>query len=167
MHVHIIHRFAGARRDDIERLYLLDDEFNRATFEQVGYERHVLERRSEGDRLLRRLHVVARGAVPAPFAALVPGGGFSFEETTDYDFARHAGTWRTVPGVLASQFHSAGTFAIESDAAATTFRLEGDTRVTIPLLGGRAERYAVGTAEDQHARIAAAVRQALGLPPGG
>ncbi|RYE83681.1 MAG: DUF2505 family protein, partial [Myxococcales bacterium] len=166
MRVHIVHHFAGARIEDLERLYLLDDEFNRETFERVGYERRVLERRSEGDRLVRRLHVVAHGAVPAPFAALVPGGGFSFEETTDYDFARHAGTWRTVPGVLASQFHSAGTFAIASDATGASFRLEGETRVAIPLFGGRAERYAVSTAEDQHARIAGAVRQALGLPPG-
>ena len=87
MRVHIVHRFAGARRDDIERLYLLDDEFNRETFERVGYERRVIERRSEGDRLLRRLHVVAHGAVPAPFSVYemvepVPSTGASFTGTT-------------------------------------------------------------------------------------
>ena len=160
MHLHIVHRFAHARRDDVERLYMLDDEFNRATFAAIGYDRQVVEQRQDGTRLVRVLRVVARGAVPAPFAAFAPGG-FAFEEGTDYDLARHAGTWRTVPSVLSERFRCEGTFAIEEAPGEVVFRLEGEVVASLPLVGGRAERYAAATAESQHARIAQAVRERL------
>ncbi|HEU4537933.1 MAG TPA: hypothetical protein VFS00_27625, partial [Polyangiaceae bacterium] len=108
MRIELCHRFEGARLDDVESLYLLDDEFNREVFARLGYEREVVSSTRTGDLLRRTLRVHARGAIPAPFSALVPASAFHFDEHTEYDFAQHRGTWRTVPSVLEKQFHSGG-----------------------------------------------------------
>jgi Protein of unknown function (DUF2505) len=161
MRIELHHRFEGAHADEVERLYLLDDEFNREVFARLGYDRHVVSSQREGERLRRLLRVHARDSLPAPFSSLVPASAFSFDEHTDYDFARREGTWRTVPNVLEKQFRSGGVFSITAEGDAVTFRLEGETTATIPLLGGRAERQAVATALRNHQAIADAVRAKL------
>lgn len=162
MRIELHHRFEGARVDEIERLYLLDDAFNREVFARLGYEREVVSSAREGDRLRRLLRVHARDSLPAPFSSLVPASAFYFDEHTDYDFARRTGAWRTVPSVLEKQFRSGGTFAIADEVGAVAFRLEGETTATLPLIGGRAERQAVATALRNHQAIADAVRAELG-----
>lgn len=164
MRIELHHCFEGARADEVERLYLLDDEFNREVFARLGYDRQVVSSRREGDRLRRLLRVHARDSLPAPFSSLVPASAFYFDEHTDYDLARREGTWRTVPSVLEKQFRSGGVFSIAVEGDAVAFRLEGETTATIPFLGGRAERQAVATALRNHQAIADAVRAKLGRP---
>lgn len=161
MRFEIVHRFEGARLEDVEELYLLDDEFNREVFAALGYERGVHMRQRDGDRLRRVLRVVANDVLPAPFSSLVRASGFHFDEHTDYDFASHRGTWKTVPSVLADQFASSGTFSITAAADAVVFRMEGETTARLPLIGRRAEKQAVATAEKNHRAIADAVRARL------
>jgi Protein of unknown function (DUF2505) len=161
MRIELCHRFEGARRDEVESLYLLDDEFNREVFAGLGYEREIVRFERAGNVLRRTLRVHAKGALPAPFASLVPSSAFHFDEHTEYDFARHEGTWRTVPSVLERQFHSGGTFAIADETWAVSFRLEGEAKAHLPLVGGRAERQAVSTALKNHEAIADAVRARL------
>ncbi len=164
MRIELCHRFEGAHIDEVEALYLLDDEFNREVFARLGYDRQVASLAREGGTLRRTLRVHARGAIPAPFSALVPASAFHFDEHTDYDFATRRGVWRTVPSVFERQFRSGGTFAIVDEGPAIAFRLEGETTASIPLVGGRAERQAVATALRDHEAIAAAVRARLADP---
>jgi hypothetical protein len=161
MRIELCHRFEGARLDEIESLYLLDDAFNREVFERLGYDREVINVIRDGDLLRRTLRVHAKNAVPAPFSALVPSSAFHFDEHTEYDFARHEGTWRTVPSVLERQFNSGGTFAIVDEGRAVSFRLEGEAKAHLPLVGGRAEKQAVATALKNHEAIAEAARARL------
>lgn len=161
MEIRIRHRFEGARREQIEALYLLDDEFNREAFARIRYDREVIERRRDGDRFTRVLRVLARDTVPAPFHALVPASGFHFDEHTEYDFARHRGTWKTVPSVLQRQVRAGGTFEIVELEGAVEVRFDGETTAKLPLVGRAAERFALSTAEASHAALAAAVRHRL------
>jgi uncharacterized protein DUF2505 len=161
MRIDLSHRFEGARREDVESLYLLDDEFNRQVFAALGYDRSVVALSRENGRLRRTLRLHARDAVPAPFSALVPTSAFHINEHTDYDFGERRGTWRTVPSVLERQFRSGGTFAIVDEGGAVTFRLEGEATANLPFVGGRAERQAVATALRNHEAIANAVRARL------
>lgn len=161
MRIDLCHRFEGARLEDVESLYMLDDAFNREVFAGLGYERSVVSLEREGGRLRRALRLHARDAIPAPFSSLVPAKAFHIDEFTDYDFATRRGTWRTVPSVLEQKFRSAGTFALADEGGAVAFRLEGEATANLPLVGGRAERQAVTTARRNHEALAAAVRARL------
>ncbi|AKF09895.1 DUF2505 family protein [Sandaracinus amylolyticus] len=161
MQIRIRHRFEGATREQVEALYLVDDDFNREAFERIQYERSVVELRRDGDHLKRVLRVRARGAVPAPLQALVPAGGFHFDEHTEYDFARHRGTWKTVPGVLHERVRASGTFEIVDVEGGAEIRFDGETKASLPLIGRAAERFALSTAEASHAALAAAARERL------
>jgi len=161
MRVEIRHRFEGATLREVEELYLLDDEFNRATFERMGYTRKVVTHTLEGDAFERTLHLCPHKPLPAPFSALVPSGMFHIIEQIHYDFRTHTGTWRTTPSVLGKQFRAEGPLRIEESDGAIVFRLEGDVSASIPLLSRRAEKQAVATAESQHEALARAVREQL------
>lgn len=161
MRVEIRHQFEGATRREIEELYLLDDDFNCAVFAQLGFDRRVLHRTLRGESLERVLRLCPRRPLPPPFSLLVPSGVFHITEAIHYDLGTHRGTWRTVPSVLGSQFLAEGSLAIDETDAAVVFRLEGTARASIPLLGSRAERQAVSTAQTQHAALARAVRERL------
>lgn len=164
MRVDIRHRFEGATLQQVEALYLLDDEFNRETFDRMGYTRQVVSRTLEGDAFSRVLHLSPHRPLPAPFSTLVPSGVFHIVEQIEYDFGAHRGTFRTTPSVLAKQFQVEGPIAIEEHDGAVTFRLEGEVTAHLSLLSRRAERQAAATAEQQHEALARAVRERLTAP---
>ena len=161
MRVDIRHRFEGATLQQVEALYLLDDEFNRETFERMGYTRKVVSRTLDGDAFARVLHLCPHRPLPTPFSALVPNGVFHIVEQIEYDFGAHRGTFRTTPSVLANKFRVEGPIAIEERDGGVTFRLEGEVSAQLSLLSRRAERQAVTTAEQQHEALARAVRARL------
>ncbi|MET0342321.1 MAG: DUF2505 family protein [Polyangiales bacterium] len=153
--------FLGASRAEVERLYMLDDAFNEATFRALGFAREVTAQSTTGDTLERVLTLTPLHALPGPFAALLPAGLLRITEHVSYDFRTHRGRWRTTPSALASQFRAEGTLALEDAAGGVVFALEGAADASIPLLGGRAEKHAVHTATAQHQALAAAIRKQL------
>lgn len=160
MRIDICHEFCAAR-EDVEALYLLDDEFNRVAFERMGFARSVLALSRVGSLLVRTLRLTPLRALPAPFASLVSGAGFHIVEQVTYDFTLHAGTFRTVPSVLSQHFSAQGVTAIDGYENAAVFRLSGEASCTLPLVAKRAEKQAVITAEQQHAFLADEVRARL------
>lgn len=154
--------FVGARREEVERLYMLDDAFNEATFRSLGFAREVTAKTAQGDTLERVLTLTPLQALPGPFAALLPSGLLRITEHVAYDFAAHRGRWRTTPSALSSQFRAEGTLAIEDTGDGVVFILEGAADASIPLIGGRAEKHAVTTATLQHEALAQAIRRRLG-----
>lgn len=161
MQVEIEQRFEGATVREVEQLYMLDDEFNRTTFELIGYGRKVISCTQQGDLLDRVLHLCPQSGLPPPFAQLVPSGVFHIVEELHYDFGRHRGTWRTSPSVLARQFTASGELALEQTPEGVIFRLHGEARAQLSLLSKRAERQAVTTAHAQHAALGRAIRARL------
>ena len=159
MRFDLSHRFDNVRLADVEALYMLDDEFNREVFAQLGFDRSVLRMDRDGDRLVRVLRVVSHGGVPAPFSTFAKT--FFFDETTEYDFARHRGTWKTVPSVLRERFRSEGTFCFLEERGGVIFRLAGETSANLPLVGRQAENHAISTAQRSHEALAKAVRSRL------
>lgn len=161
MHFDIRHRFEGASVERVESLYLLDDAFNVEAFAAIRYERTLLRRSTEGSRFHREVRIVPRGAIPAPLAALAPGGGVHMDEFIDYDLARHAGTWRVVPSFTPGEFRSEGTFSIAAEDGGAVFAMEGDTTVKVPLVGSVVTKHAVAMAVAGHESLARAVRARL------
>ena len=159
--IEIRESFPGASVREVERLYMLDDEFNRTTFEALGFTREVTTCSQDGGVLERVLKLTPQNGLPAPFSALLPQGLLQITEQIQYDFAQHRGRWRTTPSTLSSQFRAEGTIAVEDTVDGVVFVLEGQADASIPLLGGRAEKHAVATAEAQHEAFARAVRERL------
>jgi hypothetical protein len=161
MRIDIQHRFEGARIQQVEQLYMLDEAFNHAAFERIGYTRRLQARELNGGSLRRSLCLSPHRPLPPPFGSLAPGGLFQIGEHIVYDLQTHRGSWRTVPSVLASQFEAGGELSFEQVDNAVLFRLAGQVEARIPLLGGLAERQALRTAEGQHAALAEQVRAEL------
>lgn len=161
MHFALEHRFEDADIQEVERLYMLDDEFNRETFHELGFVRKVVETRFERGELLRILHLCPLAPLPRPFSSLVPSGVFYIEEQVRYQFARRRGTFVTRPSVLHDKFRAEGSIALVPVAGGVTFQLEGDAHASLSLLSGRAEKQAVRSAEQQHAALAGAIRARL------
>ena len=161
--IEIRESFPGASVREVERLYMLDDEFNRATFEALGFTREVTTCTEDAGVLQRVLKLTPQKGLPAPFSALLPQGLLQITEQIQYDFAKHRGRWRTTPSALSSQFRAEGTIAVEDTADGVVFVLEGQADASIPLIGGRAEKHAVATAEAQHEALARAVREKLAV----
>lgn len=161
MRFEITHRFEATSVVTVESLYLFDDAFNEATFEKIHYGRTLLEKTREGDLLRRRIRITPRGAIPSPFSVLISNESLAIVETTLYDLAQHRGTWELVPNILRGEFHSAGTIVIAQEGEGVRVTLEGDTTVSVPLIGGRAAKAAVAMARASHDALAAAVRTRL------
>ena len=161
MRIQIQHRFERTDVNQVEQLYLLDEDFNARTFVSIGYQRKLSARTLDANALTRVLCLTPLKPLPPPFGALAPEGLFRIEESIQYDLGRHAGTWRTVPSVLANQFRASGTLQIAREGADVLFTLEGEVNARIPLLSRLAERQALKTAQNQHAALAQAVRSAL------
>lgn len=161
MRIAIEHRFEGAALSEVEQLYLFDEPFNDAAFQRVGYERRLRHRERKDGVFTRELCLAPLRPLPPPFGAMIPGGLFQISEHIQFDLDAHRGTWRTVPSVLATQFEAGGELSFEADSRGVRFRLYGEVRARIPLLGGLAERQALKTAESQHAALAGAVRERL------
>jgi hypothetical protein len=161
MQVHIRHEFQGTTCEQVERLYLWDERFNREAFARMRHERVVLEQVRENRVLVRTLCIRPLRSVPAPFAVLLGPNTLQIEEHLEYDLARHEGTWRTTPSVLKQHFAATGTLSIQAVERSVVFEMRGDVTCSLPLLGKRAERHAVATAEEQHALLANEVRARL------
>jgi hypothetical protein len=162
----ITHRFDATSVVTVESLYLFDDAFNEAAFEKIHYGRTLLEKSREGDVLQRRIRITPRGVIPSPFSALISADSLSIVESTVYDLARHRGTWELVPNILRGEFHSAGTIVIAREGDRVRVTLDGETRVSVPFIGGRAAKTAVAMARASHDALAEAVRVRLAETPG-
>ena len=161
MRVEIRHEFQGATREQLERLYLLDDSFNQAAFAAMGFVREVLARSRVGELFVRTLRLSPMRALPAPFSGLLSGATFHIIEQVRYDFDAHVGSWRTTPNLLSQHFDASGRLVIDQLPEGAAFRLEGAATSTLPLFAKRAEKQAVSTAERQHEELATAVRMRL------
>lgn len=161
MRIAIEHRFERATLSEVEQLYLFNEPFNDAAFVRVGYQRRLRQRERKDGVFTRELCLAPLRPLPPPFGAMVPGGLFQISEHIHFDLRTHRGTWRTVPSVLAAQFEAGGELSFEVEGSAVLFKLQGEVRARIPLLGKAAERQALKTAESQHAALAAAVREQL------
>src|SRR4051812_20834813 len=106
MRIDIQHRFQGAQLKRVEQLYLLDESFNSAAFERIGYSRRLQSLELDGDSLKRSLCLSPHRPLPPPFGSFAPGGLFQIGEHISYDLQSHRGSWRTVPSVLANQFEA-------------------------------------------------------------
>lgn len=154
----IEHRFEGAILEQVERLYMLDEAFNEATFKELGFDRRVVATRHDGDELDRLLRLCPHHAVPKPFSSLMPSGSFYIEEHVRYRFDRHAGTFVTRPSLLHEQFRAEGQIELIAIDGSVVFRLVGEAHARLSLLSKSAEKQAVRSAHEQHAGLASAIR---------
>ena len=108
------------------------------------------EERAEGGLLL----AVSRelpGGVPGFLEKFLPKDGrvLQTDEWEPADGATRRGTWRVeIPGAPA---RLGGTMRLEQVAGGSRYTIEGDVKVSVPLIGGRAERFIA----DMVARLAA------------
>jgi hypothetical protein len=90
--------------------------------------------------------VVSRGlpdGIPGFLEKFLPRGGRArqTEAWGPSDGGARRGTWQgEIPGAPA---HVGGTLALEPTATGTRYRIQGEVKVSIPLVGGKAESFVV------------------------
>lgn len=90
--------------------------------------------------------VVSRGlpdGIPGFLEKFLPRGGRArqTEAWGPSEGGARRGTWQgEIPGAPA---HTGGTMALEPTATGTRYRIQGEVKVSIPLVGGKAESFVV------------------------
>jgi hypothetical protein len=136
-----------------------DDEFNRELFlSEMGYPVYnVLERRSDGPRLWRRLEITPKVDLPAGVAKIV-GSALTFLEEGEYDGEVYRFTFLSPPGSFAADLAtSTGVIRTEPGAGGTTKRtIDVTCEIRMFGVGRMLESAAVKIAQDTYSAQAVA-----------
>ncbi|MBI2709022.1 MAG: DUF2505 family protein [Actinobacteria bacterium] len=128
----------------------------------------VLSRERDGDRVHLQVRYRFTGEVNGAVRAVVDPDKLSWVEDSEHDLATRSVTFRMLPDHYPDRLSCSGHYRLDpadGDAGATLRRAEGDVRVHVPLLGGRAERTIVsGLREHLHDEVAL-VERYLGVRP--
>lgn len=112
-----------------------------ARLPEVG-EARELERRREGDVVIRVAHFVAR-LTPPLFGRVCEGGRLEWREEVRWDRRTHRGALRVVPNLVprrAAVFRCEGTYALVARGVATERTCMIDVSVDLPVMGPTVER---------------------------
>ena len=119
----------------------------------------VTERRDEGSKLFRTVKLEPDMAVPSWAASIIKETGYT--EIDLYSKAESKMDVRIEPAVMRDRFHLSGVFAVTPLGPGRCRReFSGEIRVSVPLLGGKIEKFMLDQIRDGYDQ-AARVTQAF------
>ena len=143
MDFHITHDFA-ADRDAVARA-LLDRNFQESLRDLGALaERQVLSQEElEGGGVRRRTRCVLDVQLSGTAKRFLGDAEPSWVEEAVWDPARYTWRWHVIPEVAADLFKAAGTISLTDGNTTTRREVAGSVRVSVPLYGGKVERWVV------------------------
>lgn len=115
----------------------------------------LLGREVDGPSITVRLHYVFTGHVDAIVHRVLGNDDIAWTQTLAFDTGAGRGTLTIEPSVLAGQVRCSADIVLTGDSTRCTRTLEGEFKVGVPLLGGRAEN-AIGPGIQRRLDIEAA-----------
>jgi hypothetical protein len=130
---------------------LFDPENEAKLAQLAGANREVVAQTVEGDRTTRHVRIHTSHPQMAQLAKLLGGDSVSFDQHFVLDAATRRCTWRyeTPAG---DRVRIAGTWRVEPHAEGAERIVEGDVKVSIPLVGGTLEGRIVQSIRDTFAK---------------
>ena len=117
----------------------------------------LLSQEVDGDLVRQRVHYAFVGELSPAVTAIVDPAKLSWVEESVHDRATHRADCRILPDHYAHRLECSYAVQLTPEGNATRRTAQGDLRVRVPLLGGRAERAIVGGLRDHAEREAEAV----------
>ena len=121
----------------------------------------VIERRRDGARTHDELRVSPRKELPALAQRALGAKRFSYVQVVDSDDDTMTTAWQVLMDVIPDKVSCAGTSRVVATAEGCERIIEGEIKVSIPLVGGAIERVVLEQLERSYDRAAEVIRRHL------
>jgi hypothetical protein len=164
MKLNVRHRF-DCSPETFWKMYW-DDAFDAQLRKESAVQRDVLEERTEGDVLVRRVRLTPDRELPGPVATLLGAKKLVYEQENRWDRATSTMHWRVIPTILPGKLDAQGTFRVVAAAGGGCEQVvEGNISVNVMLVGGQIEKAVVAEVEKSYAKMAETSREWLRTHP--
>lgn len=117
----------------------------------------LLDQRTNGDVVVQRVRYRFAGTIDGPARRFIEPEKLTWIEESSHHLAEHRATFRIRPDHYASLLAASGTSRIQPSPGGVWRVIEGDLKVRVPLVGGKAERAIVSGLHDHGAAEADAL----------
>lgn len=138
-----------------------DEGFDEQLRRESAVQRELLEERTEGTVLVRRVRLTPDRELPGPVATLLGARKLVYEQENRWDKATSTMSWRVIPTVLPGKLDAKGTFRVVAAPPGCEQVVEGDIVVSVMFVGGQIERAVVAEVEKSYAKMAETSRDWL------
>ena len=138
-----------------------DDAFDAMLRKESAVEREVLEERTEGDVLIRRVRFTPDRELPGAVATLLGAKKLVYEQENRWDKSSGTMYWKVIPTILPGKLEAKGTFKVLPTPGGCEQVVDGDIQVKVMFVGGQIEKAVVAEVEKSYEKTAAACREWL------
>ncbi len=142
-----------------------DDGFDAMLRRESAVERELLEERTEGEVLIRRVRITPERELPAPVAKLLGAKKLVYEQENRWDRSNDTMHWKVLPTILPGKLDAQGSFRVVPTATGCEQVVEGEIKVNVMLVGGQIEKAVVAEIEKSYDKMAEASREWLASHP--
>ena len=114
----------------------------------------LVDQRTNGEVVVQRVRYRFTGAIDGPAKRFIEADRLTWIEESSHHLTRHTSIFKIVPDHYASLLECSGSSRIERSAQGSWRRVEGELRVKVPIVGGKAER-AILSGLEEHGRAEA------------
>lgn len=138
-----------------------DEAFDSELRAESAVQRELLEERTEGDVLVRRVRFTPERELPSAAAALLGAKKLVYEQENRWDKRASTLHWRVIPTILPGKLDAKGTFRVNKTDTGCEQVVEGNITVNVMLVGGQIEKAIVAEVEKSYDKTAAVCRRWL------
>jgi KaiC/GvpD/RAD55 family RecA-like ATPase len=163
MKLHVRHRF-DCTPDRFWKMYW-DDAFDEQLRRESAVQRELLEERTEGTVLIRRVRLTPDRELPGAAAALLGARKLVYEQENRWDKSTSTMAWKVIPTILPGKLDARGTFQVVGAGTGCEQVVDGVISVNVMLVGGQIERAVVAEVEKSYDKMAITCREWLRTHP--
>ncbi len=136
-----------------------DDDLDAMLNEGSTVQRELLEERTDGDLLIRRLRFTPERELPAAAASLLGASKLVYEQENAWDRSNSVLQWKVIPTILPGKLDAQGTFKVSPLGADRCEQIvEGVISVNVRFIGGQIEKAVIAEVEKSWNRTAETCR---------
>lgn len=159
MNIRIAHPFPCTPREYWE--LTRRPEFEAEVSREADVDIEVVERRQEGPLLIERLRLSPRRELPALAQRALGAARFAYMQESTANNDDFTTQWNVVPELLAGKIRCSGTARVVPAPGGCERVIEGEIRVSLPLIGGTVEKHVLDLITKSYDRAAELVRKML------
>lgn len=133
-----------------------DDGFDAIVQSGSGVDREVIEQRTEGAVIVRRLRFTPHDELPAPVAKVIGSPKLVYEQLNRFDPDAGRMTWEVLPTFLPGKLNARGTLTAAEVPSGSEMRVDGEITVNVMFIGGQIEKQVVSQIEKGYQKMHAA-----------
>lgn len=133
-----------------------DDGFDAIVQAGSGVDREVIEQRTEGSVIVRRLRFTPHDELPTPVAKVIGSPKLVYEQLNRFDPDAGRMSWEVLPTFLPGKLNARGTLTAAEVPSGSEMRVDGEITVNVMFIGGQIEKQVVSQIEKGYQKMHAA-----------